>query len=444
MALIQKPIQRPKRLLLITSSGGGGLLQTATAKEQEVRLQDPNTVILRRDVMKDWMWQVIGDFFVHRWNQAQIRGNVAVQGFYVWGQRVIDGFLWPNYFFCGLYTLFKEDIDRVIDTQPMGTGPLVQALRIFNRFRSKQVLLEKVLVDLPTKRAIHFFRPIKKLSKKSRKWVKLVTIAPLLEEGQTREQFWQKHCRLSDSEVQYEDVYVRQAFKKYQGVGKATEDRTYLVRFKTEEERSLMKRACTRGQIAFQEGPFEMHFHVGSQDRVITVLLGSQPAAEATLNYVKAVVELARHPSSGRLPIHLFLFCADHKEGGLFQRVSNWIASVENYPKHLSIIPFGFQNDDVIAPLFSRSDLTCTRSGGQTAMELICVSNGEMWIHSEAKPKNGPLTNEELLAGIPGWESASAVYLQKIYGAKLITPHTFFDLAVPVFRQAPAQRFKTG
>lgn len=438
-------VEKPKKLLIITSSGGGGLLQTATAKEQEARVQDPSVIIIRKDVMKDWVWETMGNFFVHRWNTAQIQGNVAFQSFCAWAQKIVEYVLWPNYFFCALYTFFKEDIDRVIDTQPIGTAPIIRAMRIFNRMRNKQLRLEKVLVDLPTKKATHFFHPIKKLSKKSRKCLKLVTIDPLLEEGQTKEEFWQTHCKLSDTEVHYEDVYVRQAFKKYQGVGKATEAKTLKVRFKSPEELHLMKKTFGRGSISFQEGSHDLHFHIGPQDRVATVLLGSQPASEATLNYVKGFIELAQLTSSGRTPIHLFVFCADF-HGPLFKKVTDWVASVRNYPKHLSIIPFGFQSDDVIAPLFSRSDLTCTRSGGQTAMELICVSNGEMWIHSETKPKHEELTLDDLLAGIPGWESASAAYLHKLHGAKIVTPYTFLSHAVHVFKERTQlqPKFKTG
>ena len=56
-------------------------------------------------------------------------------------------------------------------------------------------------------------------------------------------------------------------------------------------------------------------------------------------------------------------------------------------------------------------------------MELMCVSSGEIWIHSEAKK------GQPLLSGIPGWEGASAVYLQKQKGAKILTPDTIIEEA---------------
>jgi hypothetical protein len=58
-------------------------------------------------------------------------------------------------------------------------------------------------------------------------------------------------------------------------------------------------------------------------------------------------------------------------------------------------------------------------------MELMCVARGEIGIHSEAKKgKAGDISLEELLKGIPGLEAANALYLQKIRGAKIVTPET--------------------
>jgi hypothetical protein len=83
-----------------------------------------------------------------------------------------------------------------------------------------------------------------------------------------------------------------------------------------------------------------------------------------------------------------------------------------------------FQVDEIIAPLFFRSDMTCTRSGGQTAMELMCVGRGKIWIHSETRKKGRVLLDADLLKGIPGWEAGNAAYLQRFRDAKLVTPDT--------------------
>lgn len=418
---------KPKKLLIITSSGGGGLLQAAYAKEQEARLQDPHLLIVRRDVIQDWVGRGFGKFCLSIWNGAQRKGNVKAQKFFIWCQFLFDYLSWPNIFFRTLYLLFVENIDRIVDTQPMGTSAILKALRIFNRRKNKNVCLEKVVVDLPTKKATHYFRSIKALSKNDKRYLRLTTIRPLLGEGETAEEFWQENCGLSDREIQYEEPYVRLAFRKYRGKERSGDAIAIPIRFQQRDELALMRRAFEKGSIPFEVKGREVVFSIAPGDRLITVLLSSQPAQEATLHYVKQVIHLARELDKESAPIHLFVFCGDRveKEQTLFRKVSDCVAKTRGYPQLLSVIPFCFQSDEVIAPLFYRSDLTCTRSGGQTAMELICVNAGEIWIHSEAKKEEGELLPEELLQGIPGWEAANAVYLQKVRGAKIITPETF-------------------
>ncbi|MBU6447166.1 MAG: hypothetical protein KGQ49_07185, partial [Verrucomicrobia bacterium] len=283
-------------------------------------------------------------------------------------------------------------------------------------------------VDLPTKKATHFFRPIKKLSAKNRKLVKLTSIAPLLEDGETAEEFWQTTCGLSEKDINLEEVYVRQAFQQFKGKQRPKGPMRMVIRYKNAEEIRLMARSFEKGSIAAKIRPGEVEFTLEPTDRVVTILLGSQPAFDATYRYARKFVALAKE--FPKIRSHLFVFSADHKEGeeSLYKRVAEIAARTKNYPTNLSIIPFSYQNEDVIASLFYRSDINCTRSGGQTAMELMCVSTGEMFIHSEAKKGQG------LLQGIPGWESASAVYLQKLRGAKIVTPDTVAPIARRIYQ----------
>lgn len=416
-------VTKPKKLLIITSSAGGGLLQTANAKEQEARANDPNLIIIKKDMLKDWVWRPLGNFFIHFWNNAQRKGNISALMLCVSGQFFVDFVLHVPLFLRALYEFFKEDVDHIIDTQVFGTKAMLRALRIYNKRRGKNVILEKVLVDLPTRKATHFFRPIKNLSKKDRKILKLTTIQPLLEDGESEEDFWQSTCGLSASEINQEEVYVRRAFHKYKGKDRPSEKMNINIAFKNKEELKLMKKSFNRGEISSVAGENQVTFEVSPSDRVFTVLLGSQPATDATLNYVKKLTAFAKE--SPKIRTYLFVYCAEHKEKekSLLKSVADFVARIKNYPKNFSIIPFTYQKEDAIASLFFRSDMTCTRSGGQTAMELMCVSTGQIWIHSEAKK------GQDVLLGIPGWEGASAVYLQKLKGAKILTPDTIIDHA---------------
>ena len=85
--------ENPKKILIITSSGGGGLIQTANAKEQESREKYPGVEIVRKDLLKDWVWKPMGRCFINLWNQSQRRGNVAVQRIWVSSQFLADFFL---------------------------------------------------------------------------------------------------------------------------------------------------------------------------------------------------------------------------------------------------------------------------------------------------------------------------------------------------------------
>ncbi len=415
-----------KKVLIITSSGGGGLLQTANAKEQEILAKYPSAIVIQRDVMKDWMWKGLGKFFVGQWNRAQHRGDVKAQVFFGAAAPIIEYFFWPHIFFCSLYTIFKRDIDQVIDTQIMGTSAIIKALRIFHKRRNKKVQLEKVLVDLPTPKATHFFQTIKKLSSKDKRFFKLITIQPLLESGETASDFWKRHCNLTANELQYEDYYVRQAFRKFKRE-KQREPLVLKTHFQNGEEEKLILSCLQRSSISFRRGAGYFEFDIPVKDRVFMVLLGSQPAQEGTLKYVKGFIDLAKEKKSEHLAAHLFVFCANHapQTQSLMKKVVDSVLQEKEYPSHFTVIPMSFQPDTILAPLFNRCDITCTRSGGQTAMELMSVGTGNIWVHSEAKKQGQELSEEELLAGIPCWESANAVYMQRMVGAKIVTPDTF-------------------
>lgn len=261
------------------------------------------------------------------------------------------------------------------------------------------------------------------MSKQDRKLFKLTTIHPLLEDGETDEDFWQSTCGLSAKEINFEDIYVRRSFHQFKGRERPREKMNIKIGFKNKDELKLMERTFNRGSILADIGESEVTFDVKPTDRMFTVLLGSQPSIAATLNYVKKLTAFAKE--SPNIPTHLFVYCAEHKEKeeSLFRSVADFVSRIKNYPKNFSIIPFTYQKEEVIAHLFFRSDMTCTRSGGQTAMELMCVSTGQIWIHSEAKK------GQDVLLGIPGWEGASAVYLQKQKGAKILTPDTIIEHA---------------
>ncbi len=407
------------KVLILSCSGGSGLIQAALAKEQEIQAQVPSARFVRRDMLKDWFWKFAGRYSIRKWDQAQRVGDIQTLEWLIKRQSLADLFFWPLIFYRAITTFFREEIDRIIDTQPLGTSAILLALRIYNWKSGKRIVLEKVAVDLPTWRNTHFFQPIQNLSKKSKKHLRLITIPPLPDTPeQSPQEFWEKHCGLRLEEIVYETYPVRQSFRKFQGKERMNTPFSFEARFWSSEEGKILAHAIEQGSINAKLEESHVRFSIAPQDRVITLLLGSQPAFSATLGYVNQVQKLVdQAPSVGT--VHLFVLCAKHVPGedSLFKRV----ASLATKSK-LNVIPLSFQNDEVIAPLFFRSDLTCTRSGGHTAMELMCTMQGEIWIHSEKKREHQDLSLEELLTGIPGWEAGNALYMHKFHNAKIVTP----------------------
>ncbi len=423
-----KPSLSMKRVLIVTSSGGGGLLQAANAKEQEILSQYPSAVVMQRDVMKDWIWKWIGRGCVLIYNSAQRRGSVAIQRACAWAAPASDLIFWPFVFVYAVKTLFQNEVDRVLDTQVLGTSALIKAIRIYNKFSGKNIFLEKILVDMPTPQATHFFAPIKKLSSADRDYIRLVTIPPILDKGETEVSFWKRHCDLDSKSIQYEDYYVRQTFRKFKG-RKRDAVTVIPIAYKSQEELTLLLNSVQRGSSHYRIQSNSIEFTLDAAQKVVAILLGSQPAEQSSLRYVRNWIEWAK--LNRNVAISLFVFCANHRPftTSLLQKVSQLVSEIVDYPSQLTVIPVSFQNEQVIAPLFHRCDITCTRSGGQTAMEVMCVGTGNIWIHSEALRKEAPLTNRDLLAGIPGWESANAAYMQQAVGAKIVTPETFCEFA---------------
>lgn len=415
-----------KSLLIITCSGGGGLIQAAKAKEQEVKRLDSNIKIIKRDLLKDWASKKMGRFCINLWDRAQKHGRVKLLELVTGNIILADILFGPSVFFALFRLLMKEDIEYVIDTQPLCTKAIVRAIRLHNFLRKKKVTLEKVLVDLPTNRAKWFFSPIKKLSAKDRKIFTFISIPPLLQPGQTADDFWKKYCKMSEKDICYKDYYVRESFEQYRNKELPSIPFIFSVKYKNQEEKVWMEKIVQRGPITTSfEKDDSIQFKIEPNAKVITILLGSQPAFDATMTYMTRMVELSREYNED--PIYIFAFCSHHHEGkkSLFSELCKQLDSMENFPSHVSAIPLTFQNENVIAALFYRSNLTCTRSGGQTCMELMAVMQGEIWIHSESKLKGKKPTLKKLLKGIAKWEAGNALYLRDRRGAHIVTPELF-------------------
>jgi hypothetical protein len=411
-----------ENVLIIFASGGSGLKQAAEAKKQEILLNNPKAKIIKKDILLDWVGKPFGYLGAKAWDYSQKKGDIAKLEKIRSGQVIADYVFWPSVFFKAYKLIMKEDITRVIDTQPICTAAIIKAIRLVNYYQKKNLQLEKISVDLPTDLNTHFLRPIKKLSKNDRKYLKLFTIEPLLKDKETEEQFWIRNCNLSLDRIYLQKYFIRQSFIKYQ----QKSSNNALVSIKTKchdlEEISLTENILKNKNLNFEKTKMVFKYHINPDDLVYTILLGSQPAHYASIAYLKGFLKLTKFSRKKNNHI-IFIFCSKLKssKNSLFSSVYNF-ATKNNSFKNLIIIPLSFQDEDAIAPIFSRSDVTFTRSGGQTAMELMGVMRGQIFIHSEVK---GVINRKKLLKGMFAWESGNAQYLEKMFNAIITTPKIF-------------------
>ena len=425
--------KKRKKLLLITSSGGGGHLQAAKAQAVKALSEDPTTEIIQKDILIDIVSKKFGKGFVFLWNSSQKRGNIKFLMFLLKNIPTAD-FLFGTFIFIKVfYFILKEGIDQIVDTQPIGTFAIIKAIKLARKITGKPLKLEKIVTELPTDNVVHFFKPIKSLSPNDRSFLKLISTVPLIHENQTADAFWQKNCGLSEKEVCYESFPLRPSFKKYINTKRKHNERMEIkIHVNSSEEKFLIADTIKKGSLHSEIYRENITITIEPTDKVSTILLGSQPTEEATIKYLKKYIEIMRRLGIDERHL-LFVFCNAHYEhrNSLLKRVHSLIQKADHYPENLNIIPMCFQCDDVIASLYYRSDATFTRSGGLTAMELMSVAQGQIWIHSETR--HGTINGESLGRGMPIWERGNASYLQEKKGARFITPETFFDGCIPYF-----------
>lgn len=425
--------QKRKKLLLITSSGGGGHLQAARSQAVKALSEDPQTQIIQKDILIDIVSKQFGKGFVFLWNASQKKGNIRFLMFLLKNIPTADFFFGSFIFLRVVCIILKEGIDQIIDTQPIGTAAIIKAIKFTRKISGKSLKLEKIVTELPTDHVIHFFKPIKNLSPNDRSLLRLISTIPLLKESQTADAFWQKNCGLREKEVCYESFPLRPSFQKYMHIQKQPNERiTTEIRVHSTEEKLLITNTMKRGVLYSEIYRDKIAITIEPTDKVSTILLGSQPTEEATTKYVKKYIALMHRLGINERHL-LFVFCNTHHKhrNSLLKRIHSLVQKTDHYPKKLSIIPMCFQSDDVIAPLYYRSNATFTRSGGLTAMELMSVAQGQIWIHSETR--HGITDSENLRKGMPIWEQGNAVYLQEKKGAQFITPETFFDRCLSYF-----------
>lgn len=410
--------------LLITTSGGGGHLQAAQAKKLELKEINPCCDIYEIDIAKAAGGKFFGYFMIDCiWNAAQRRGSVKALDLCAYSIPTFDKLFWISIFFQIFILLKKNHIEKVIDTQPMCNSSISWAVRLYNYFYQKHILIEKVLTELPTKESSHYLKPIKNLSKKNRELIRLLTVCPYLQDKQTEEAFWKTYSGLEMNQVWYHGLPIRPGFKK--NAPCSCPIFSLSIKPKSENELLLLRSLLNKSSFSFSIIEDTIELLIPKNHKLITLMLGSQPHQQASVDYVRSIIDYAQSKTN-RDPITVFIFCADKKfeKTPLQEKIFSFLEEQKNLEGNLTIIPLSSQPDCVIAPLYYRSQATITKAGGITSMELLSCSKGKIFIHHEAsffglrKKKNW---------GMPKWEYGNALYLQQKKGATFVTPLTLSD-----------------
>ncbi|MDN3507377.1 MAG: hypothetical protein P0S94_00485 [Simkaniaceae bacterium] len=427
-------MKKREKILLLTSTGGSGHLKAGEAKKAQLRREDPDRDIQVKEVNTDLFGCIVGPFLISLWNRAQKQGHTHLLEIYSQLERghELVSFI-PV--FCRLFArLQRKNYSRIIDVQPNYTLAIVKAIRFYNFLYRKNLYLERHFIELPTEKATDYFRPIRRLRKRDRKLVELnVSLPPFVREGQSDKEFWHKHAKLPLEQIKRHPPLLRPAFENCKI--NVDEPLDLIISVPNPIERLHIMQTIGRGFVPFKEKGEGIGITLSPEEKVATMMLGSQPARKATLQYINHFIELA---FLSKEPITLFVFCANqnNEDMPLIEKICKQVMKNPDHPANLTIIPMPYQSDEIVAPLYARSDVTITRSGGTTSTELIALARGKIWIHSERPLKKDPEVPLFKIWGMPRWEEGNANYLKAKRGAELICTETF-QLKCRTFFTAP-------
>ncbi len=426
----------PKRILILTLTAGGGHIQAAKAKYIETKTAHPDAIILERDILFDWIWKYFGLFAKHIWGDAQARGNIFLLVCLSFALKLADYLFWVPFFLSAVNTCLKYDIEKIIDTQPLGTSAIIKALRMIKWRTGKEIAYEKVITDLPTEDAKHFFGGIKSLNSKDIPFLKVLTTKPILENNETEEHFWKMNCNLPLSSILYAKLPLRPAF--FESDQKADEGFVINISIMSPDDLHLTYKTLSYGSSLAKRSKNHISIPIEPDDKVALMMLGANPNPKAVLSYTSHFIKMLQNRNYPSRKDLFFIFCSSQVsiKPNLRKQILTLIQNTKNYPNGLTIIPISHQNDLIVAPLLKRSNATLTRSGGLTSMELLAVSQGKIWIHKEPPPQTIPKfipRMETFRQGMPPWERGNARYLEIKKGAKIITPETFEDVSKDYF-----------
>ncbi len=418
---------------VFTLAAGTGHLQAATRVQQDLRRLYPDQKIIEQETM-----ELIWGKFISQIGNAHFNSRLAAEDISsvnqaVFGQHVQDTVLLPWQFIRIFCALLCNDITHVVSTQSIGLKALMLAARAVNCVRHlfhiqlPPVKVSLVMTELPNTDTVNFLPFIRRLDAEDRKIFQLITTKPLVGEGQTEEEFWRDQCHLSlaDHEVVYDALPIRPAFETMAAKNDPVEQLSVRIGSDSEKEQI---RKCMHNAHQLVEAGNQLHVPVKQEDEVTFLMLGGQACVEATKEYVRKLIQLAKNKEAPS-DHYLFVCCGRNQNNeSLFNQIYHLVQEAKakgEIPPHLNIVPLSFQTDAEIAPMIARSTRSITKSGGLISMELHALAKNKIFLHSSYHGDSTQATEEELRQkGMSTWEGGNARFLSHFHGAHIVTPQT--------------------
>lgn len=441
MGLIQGLPARGNCLILSDECGTGHEEATKSIMASLEKANRSGLKVIKADVLRTTFGNCIANKAIRDWNDKLKREDVKALNNYLKYQWVDEWVLSIITFFRFLIYLSWNRIDTIISTQPLGTKAIVRAVRVVNWLRrccccrGQQIKYSMVLTELPNEKTLNFLPPVKRLNANDRKVFRLIALKPLLGRAKDEEEFWQKNAGLSKKkgEVIHDKPPLRHAFSL---ITPGQQISSLEVKYGSDPtELKLMGETCG-DDLSTRAANGKLAFDIEPDEKVMMLMLGGQASIKATKQYVEHFIKRFKPSSTIHKKHYLFVFCGKHAAGqnSLLQQVHDIVAKARRNNQlsdQLCIVPLSFQDGEQIAPLMARSDLTITKSGGLTAMEVNAVVQRKIFLHASYDAITNPSESELIAKGMPMWEGGNADYLCKMRGATVINPQTFSRITDP-------------
>lgn len=329
----------------------------------------------------------LGDIGVRSWDNAQKKGDLKfLENYASWGW-IGEIIFYPLVYFRMKWLLqdLKVEPEFVVSTQAFCLNAIMQAMRTVNKQKSWNMHMHVYLTDMPSKKAIHFFPSIRKVAGNSalRDMVTLHAPPPITKKGQTDKEFWERYCG-KIKVITNEKFPIRQAFLETTELKEKLLQPSVDVNIKLNNtsEADIIKKGLSENRAA-QFNDVHATLNIKNEDKVAFLMLGSMPTTKSVLEWVNSFVDESKKPSINQN--YFFLYCGApdtaQEQNALLHAVSHEIDKLKQDGKiapNFNIIPFTNQSADEIALLMARSDVSITRSGGATSMELVELDRADL------------------------------------------------------------------